>query len=228
MNTSKPADNPAGHEVDTNGCPAWLPEKFWDTENGEVRMEALAHSYQALENHMGAGVPRDVPDQPGAYDIKIDDDLLNIDDEVNLRLHENGFSQSQAQLVYDLAAERLMPMVSQISAQYENARDVDRLHDHFGGQERFEAIRPQLRSWGESNLDGTVFENLVSSSEGVIAMFEMMKNREPSLMRAADISSGSSEQDLKRMMKDPRYWKERDPSYVARVRRGFASLYPEA
>jgi hypothetical protein len=38
---------------------------------------------------------------------------------------------------------------------------------------------------------------------------------------------GSSETDLKRMMKDPRYWKDRDPSYVAQVREGFRALYPE-
>lgn len=208
-------------------CPPWLPAKFWDDENGEVRAEALARSYQALESRMGAAVPRDLPEHPGAYELMIDDDLLDIDEEVNQRLFENGFSQSQAQLVYDLASERLMPMVADIAAQYENARETDRLHQHFGGAERFQAIRPQLRAWGEANLDATVFENLVASAEGVIAMFEMMKNREPSLMRAADTASSTSEQDLKSMMKDPRYWKERDPGYVARVRNGFRSLYPE-
>ncbi|MBL4615896.1 MAG: hypothetical protein JKY27_13645 [Magnetovibrio sp.] len=226
---------PAGTQANAQARPAWVPEKFWDDENGEVRLEALARSYQALENRLGSGEGSnpvfqtpDVPDHPGAYDIMIDDDLLDIDDEVNKRLHENGFSQSQAQLVYDLASERMTPMVAQISAQYENAREEDLLHEHFGGQERFAAIRPQLRAWGEANLDKTVFENLVASSAGVIAMFEMMKNREPNLMRAADKTSGNSEQDLKRMMKDPRYWKERDPSYVSRVRQGFAALYPEA
>ena len=213
---------------DANARPTWLPAKFWDEENGQMRAEALARSYQALESRLGGAARIDVPDHPGAYDIYIDDDLLDVDDEINQRLHENGFTQSQAQLVYDLASERLMPMVAQIAAQYENAREVDRLHEHFGGAERFEAIRPQLRAWGEANLDATVFENLVASAEGVIAMHEMMKNREPTLMRAADSAPGNSELDLKRMMKDPRYWKDRDPAFVARVRQGFRSLYPES
>jgi len=226
MNTSPSTPNAAAAKQ----RPAWLPAKFWDGETGEMRAEALARSYQELENHLSrasASTP-DIPDHPGAYDIMVDDDLLDIDDEVNQRLHENGFSQSQAQLVYDLAAERLMPMVAQISAKYENAREESRLNEHFGGEERFAAIRPQLRAWGKANLNETVFENLVASAEGVIAMFEMMKNREPSLMRAADGPTGTSELDLKRMMKDPRYWKERDPGYVSRVRQGFRSLYPEA
>ena len=211
--------------------PAWLPAKFWDDENGEMRAEALARSYQALENRFSAGDMRerfaDVPNDPSEYDLFVDDDLLDIDDDVNRRLYENGFTNTQAQLVYDLAKERLKPMVAQIAAEYENQREMNRLHEHFGGEERFAMIRPQLRAWGEANLDPQVFENLVASAEGVIAMFEMMKNREPSLMRAPERTDGNSELDLKRMMKDPRYWRERDPAFVAKVRQGFRSLYPE-
>lgn len=208
-------------------CPSWLPAKFWDADAGQVRTEALARSYQALESRMGAGRRPEMPVDHRGYAIAIDDDYLDIDEEVNRRLFEHGFTQPQAQLVYDLAKERLMPMVQQIAAQFENAREMDRLYQHFGGQDRFEAIRPQLRAWGQANLGKTVFQNLVASAEGVIAMFEMMKNREPRLMRAADQQRAINEQDLKRMMKDPRYWRERDPSYVARVRQGFRSLYPE-
>ncbi|HEY9078429.1 capsid assembly protein [Magnetovibrio sp.] len=216
---------------DQNGCPPWLPAKFWDADTGAVRTEALARSYQELERHLGnsqTAAMADMPEHPGAYDIMIDDDLLSVDDEVNQRLFENGFSQAQAQLVYDLASERMMPMVAQITANYENKREEDRLLQHFGGVERFQAIRPQLSAWGKANLTPTVYENLVASAEGVIAMFEMMKNREPALTRAAEPRFANSEQDIKRMMKDPRYWKDRDPTFVAQVREGFRNLYPDA
>jgi len=211
-------------------CPPWLPAKFWDNENGAVRTEALARSYQELERQRSAPAARhtiDMPEHPDAYDIMIDDDLLDVDGDVNRRLFENGFSQEQAQLVYDLALERMMPMVAEIAAKYENEREVNTLHKHFGSTQRFEAIRPQLSAWGKANLNPTVYENLVASAEGVIAMFEMMKNREPSLTRAAQASTGGSEMDIKRMMKDPRYWKDRDPAFVAQVREGFRTLYPE-
>lgn len=36
-----------------------------------------------------------------------------------------------------------------------------------------------------------------------------------------------SENGLRRMMRDPRYWKERDPTYIQKVTQGFQSLYPE-
>lgn len=211
-------------------CPPWLPAKFWDNQNGAVRTEALARSYQELERQRSAPAARhtiDMPEHPDAYDIMIDDDLLDVDGDVNRRLFENGFNQEQAQLVYDLASERMMPMVADIAAKYENEREVNTLHKHFGSNQRFEAIRPQLSAWGKANLNPTVYENLVASAEGVIAMFEMMKNREPSLTRAAQASAGNSEMDVKRMMKDPRYWKDRDPAFVAQVREGFRTLYPE-
>jgi len=227
MNT--PHNNP--QNPSTTGCPSWLPAKFWDKESGAVRTEALARSYQELERQMSApGAMRatDLPGHPDAYDIMIDDDLLDVDGDVNRRLFENGFTQTQAQLVYDLASERMMPMVAEIAAKYENEREVSALNAHFGSAQRFEAVRPQLSAWGKANLNPSVYENLVASAQGVIAMFEMMKNREPSLTRAAEASSGSSEMDIKRMMKDPRYWKDRDPAFVAQVREGFRTLYPEA
>ena len=34
-----------------------------------------------------------------------------------------------------------------------------------------------------------------------------------------------SEQDLQAMMRDPRYWRDRDPSFVAQVTDGFRKMY---
>jgi hypothetical protein len=39
--------------------------------------------------------------------------------------------------------------------------------------------------------------------------------------------SGRSESQLRRMMQDPRYWRDHDTSFAAEVRRGFEDLYPE-
>ena len=36
----------------------------------------------------------------------------------------------------------------------------------------------------------------------------------------------ADEQDLVQMMRDPRYWRERDPEFVRRVTDGFSALYP--
>lgn len=213
--------------------PSWLPEKFWDQEAGDVRVEALARSYIELERRLGApGDPmasalRSLPESADGYELNVDD-LLDVDADVNQRLFDAGFSNEQAQLVYDLAAERLLPMVQQISGEVDDARQLDRVMEHFGGPERFDAIRPQLRAWGEANLKPEIFKSLAGSAEGVIAIHTMMQNREPGLSGSGSNIRGVGEADLKRMMTDPRYWRERDPTFVAQVREGFRQLYPEA
>jgi hypothetical protein len=37
----------------------------------------------------------------------------------------------------------------------------------------------------------------------------------------------SGEADLYKLMRDPRYWRDRDPALIAKVTEGFRQLYPE-
>ena len=226
-------------DTTTNGAamappqaPAWLPEKFWDPETNDICIEALARSYNELERLMSnpANVPGTpgaaLPDGPDGYELDVDD-LLDVDADVNQRLHTAGFSNEQAQLVYDLAAERLVPMVQQMTSDVDDARQLDRVTEHFGGAERFDAMRPQLRTWAQANLEPDVLHALAGSAEGVIAIHAMMQNSEPGLNGASAPISGADEADLKRMMADPRYWRDREPTFVGKVREGFRQLYPE-
>jgi hypothetical protein len=226
----------SGNAMARKEKPDWLADKFWDFESGEVRVEALAKSYAELEKMMGAtpnapaGIAPDasinLPNSPEGYTLDVDD-LLEVDADVNKRLYDAGFSNDQAQLVYDLAAERLLPMVQQITGEVDDARQLERVVQHFGGAQKFEAMRPQLRAWAQANLKPEVFQALAGSAEGVIAIHAMMQNREPGLGGGTVSLGGAGEADLKRMMADPRYWRDREPSFVAQVREGFRQLYPE-
>jgi len=217
---------------DFGGQPSWLPRKFWDEKTGQARTEDLARSYQELErtmrspNPINAANPMDHPASPSDYKLNVND-LLEVDDDVNQRLFDTGFSNTQAQLVYDLAHERLVPMFQDYAQQMESEKQTSRLIEHFGSEQRFKAVQPQIRAWGETNLGADVFDTLSGSAQGVIAIHEMMQNREPGLTREAQDNSGANETELRNMMKDPRYWRDRDPAYVGRVRDGFKALYPE-
>ena len=46
--------------------PADLPDKFWDPDAGQVRVDALAKSYGELERRLGAG--SGIPESPDAYE----------------------------------------------------------------------------------------------------------------------------------------------------------------
>jgi len=220
--------------------PAAIPAKFWDPAKGELRTEALLQAYLELERRVSARGGIDVPDSAEKYTISVRHPAVTSDSEVNKRLHQAGFTQQQAQLVYDLAFERLVPLLVAAGAETgaEDGSDADapeprdgeiqHLCDHFGGEARWRQIAPQLAAWGRKSLPPEAFEALASSVEGVKTLHRLMSSGEPSLGRApAPRDEGQSEDQLKKMIQDPRYWKNRDPAFIAKVTDGFRRLYGE-
>ncbi len=225
------ADLPAGTTPESGAAsssPSGLPEKFWDRERGEVRIDSLAKSYLALEQKLGALAGVGVPDSPDGYDIKMKNELFASEPDVNAKLHAAGFSQDQAQTVYDLASEFMLPMVSEVAAEFHAQSQVERLAQHFGGGKKWGEMASQLKHWGRSKFPDEVFHALSSTYEGVLTMHKMMGNGEPGLIEGAGAGEEPlSEEGLKQMMQDPRYWRDHDPAFVERVRAGFKRLYPD-
>ena len=93
-----------------------------------------------------------VPDAPDGYCIDCGHGLFDADPALNHKLHAAGFTPEQAQLVYDLAAERLVPMIQQIAFEFEAEREVARLINHFGGEDAWRETSRQLLAWGKRNL----------------------------------------------------------------------------
>lgn len=223
--------------------PAWLPAKFWDPELSDVRLEALAKAYVALENRLhaltsggGKGDPKldkvraamGVPGSPDAYRLTVNPVLGGPDGEVNRRLHQAGFTEAQAQVVYDLAAERLLPAAEAMAADFEADRQLARLVEHFGGEEAWNEVSRQLLTWGQANLPPGVLNALSGTFEGVLALKGMMeKGGEPGLKGSGGPRAATAREDeLKAMMRDPRYWRDRDPALIDKVAQGFKRLYP--
>lgn len=221
--------------------PEDVPEKFWDPGAGQVRLDALLKSYRELEKRLSqrlAPPPADapaeevlrfrraigVPDGPDGYDISAPHELCCADAGVNQRLHEAGFTQGQAQLVYDLAAERLLPLIAEAASQFEAERQLQKLREHFGGEDRFRRVAGQVAAWGRSNLPAPVMEALSSTAEGVLALHRMMEGKEPGLAPRGEAPAASDEAELRAMMRDPRYWRTREPDFVRRVTDGFRRL----
>lgn len=220
--------------------PELLPDKFWDAANGRIRLDALIGSYLALEKKLSSvtsgaetqdGHDRQpkslgVPETPDDYMLNISHGLFTSDAEVNQRLHRLGFTTAQVQAVYDLAAEKLVPLVIELSEEFKADREVERLVAAFGGPERWAEMSRQLLAFGRKNFPADVLANLASSFEGVMALHRMMEGGDaPGLSRGAGKPDGVSESDLQGMMRDPRYWKEKDPSFVGKVTDGFKRIY---
>jgi hypothetical protein len=228
----------------TQARPAGVPEKFWDASASAVRVDALLKSYLELERRLSQriGPPADdapeeertrwrkalgIPDGPDGYEITPCHEMCGPDAEVNRRLHEAGFTPRQAQLVYDLAGERLLPLIAEAAAEFEADRQRERLHAQFGGEERFRRVAAQLSAWGRASLPDAVFQALSSTAEGVVALHRMMESKDPALSRDAAAEAAPDEAELRKMMRDPRYWRSREPDFVKRVTDGFRRLVGE-
>lgn len=222
--------------TETTTRPAHVPEKFWDAEAGAVRTDALLKSYLELERRLSAPpapapetdraappAAPGVPEGPDGYCIACDHGLFQPDPEVNARLHAAGFTPDQAQLLYDLAAERMLPLVQDLTGEMAADRELDRLIAHFGGPDPWREVSRQILAWAERNLPRDAVEAMAATADGVLALHRMMAGAEPTALKPGD--RGGEEAELHRMVRDPRYWRDRDPAFVAKVTEGFRRAY---
>ncbi|MCB9988624.1 MAG: hypothetical protein H6868_04720 [Rhodospirillales bacterium] len=200
-----------------------IPEKFIDPQSGEVRLDSLLSSYLELERKMSERPSR--PASPDEYQVDVSHGLFDIDPDVNKKLYEYGFTLEQVQAVYDMAAEKLVPMILEMSAEFQADRENERLIAHFGGEDKWQEISRQLLAYGRKNLPPEVLNSLSSSFEGIMALHRMMQGQEPGLVSEGETGVNAGEEELRSMMRDPRYWRERDPGYVAKVTEGFRRMY---
>lgn len=146
---------------------------------------------------------------------------------VNARLKAAGFTQDQAQLVYDLAAEHLMPALREFLLEREHEFNERLVAQRHGGPEKWRALQSQMRAWAETNLPGDVYQQLSKTPDGIDALMKMMNRNEPALGGQGEAGAApQNEDDLVEMMRDPRYWRKRDPAFIAKVAAGFKRLYP--
>jgi hypothetical protein len=221
--------------------PNTIPDKFWDADKKEIRIEALLNSYLALEKRLSKMVPlpetdedrkriqkmMGLPDSADLYEVNLKSDVIDIDPELNARLHAKGFTNDQVQEIYDLATEKLVPMILEMAAEFQSDRELERLVKEFGGTEKWGILSNQLQEFGRKNLPQSAYDGLCCSYDGVMALYNMMKQGANSPIAKSGNGSFDAldENGLRNMMQSPKYWRDRDPAFIAKVSEGFQRLY---
>lgn len=221
--------------------PASVPDKFWNADTKEIRVEALLNSYLALEKRLSKMVPAPeteedkkriqkllgMPENAELYQVDLESDIINIDPELNARLHAKGFTNEQVQEIYDLATEKLVPLILEMAAEFQADRELERLVKEFGGAEKWDIISKQLQEFGKKNLPSSAYEGLCCSYDGVMALYNMMKSHSVSPIGKQEGVNFDAldESGLRNMMQNPKYWRDRDPAFIAKVSEGFQRLY---
>ncbi len=205
-------------EVALNEPPDWLPAKFWDAKKGEIRLQALAKSYKLLEKRLSGASSSNAPVIDKSVEKPVDK---------SVDLTEENIEKPVENLVDNSVNSSVDKSMDDVVNLDEIALANAELEEVFGGADKWQRLRPQLLDWGRRNLPEAAFASLSGSVEGIKALHGLMLSRpqEPRLAAGGDLPQALDETRLRRMMEDPRYWRERDPEFVGRVLRGFQQLY---
>ena len=207
--------------------PPGVPEKFWDAEKGEIRVDALLKSYLELERKLSETSRIRPAASPDEYAINVPGALFDPDPDINQRLFAAGFSADQAQLVYEMAAEYIIPLIREMAGELQSERELERLVERFGGEVKWREVSRQLMAWAQKEMPAPVVEALSSTEAGILAMYQMMQSNGsgPINARSTTTTTPSEGQDLDAMIRDPRYWRDKDPAFISAVTEGFKKRY---
>lgn len=80
-------------------------------------------------------------------------------------------------------------------------------------------------TFGEKFLPFEAFDALCATPQGIQSIWKMMQSIEPNVSTGSLADKNLSDDDLRTMMRDPKYWRDRDPEYVRKIESGFRKLY---
>ena len=213
--------------------PEWLPEKYNSGED-------LAKAYKSLESKIGAKdsdmreailgelkqeAYADRPETAGDYELPdtvdpetaVDSELLNW---WSKHAHENGYSQDEFKKGIEMYMSSEMGE-SGPDMEAETAKLGDNATDRITSASLF-----ATKFFPQDAMPA--IERMCESAEGIIALEHIAEAmKDGSFSGNSAPPAGSSETDLREMMKDDRYHHpmHRDPSFVKQVEAGFKKLY---
>ena len=214
-----------------------IPEKFQNAD-GTVNVDALMKSYTELEKKMGSmisvptnnadkttrekfnraiGVPENANDYPS--------NNLFDDESVKQKFHDIGLTSNQVEQIYSIAEEFLSPVIAELFSTKNEATEISKLENFFGSRDKMNDALNAINTFGEKFLPHDAFESLCASASGIQGVYTMMQSLEPHINTDSSNTENLTDADLRRMMRDPKYWRDADPEYVRKIENGFKKLY---
>jgi len=222
--------------------PEYVPEKFWDNDRNEIKVEELSASYNSLEKKLGMRtdelskqIRTDIEQEaktsiPEKYEIV----LPEIPEEVNIEVNEDQellkeWSNicKENNLSQDVFNRGVNAFVNNEIAGLPNLKsEMEELGDN--AKSRLEAAE----LWTKKYLSNEAYDamsKLASTAEGVKAIEEIMNITKSKPLPNANtvVDAELEETDLRSMMNDPRYYdpSKRDEAYYNRVTKLYEKKY---
>ena len=214
-----------------------IPEKFLNSD-GSLNSDALIKSYSELEKKIGTmvSVPTSESDENtrrkfnraiGVPESASEYPTNEIYDDENLRQKflDIGLTTKQVEKIYEIANEFLSPVISDLFSVQNETGAMNELKNFFGGTEKMTEALRAINSFGEKFLPHDAFDALYSTPQGIQSVYKMMQSMEPDVKTDSAAVENLTDSDLRRMMRDPKYWRDGDAEYIRKIENGFKKLY---
>ena len=214
-----------------------IPEKFMN-QDGTLNSDALIKSYSELEKKIGTMVS--VPDEnsdentrnkfnrmigvPENYSEYPKSELFD-DDSLGEKFHQIGLSCSQVEKIYKLAEDFLSPILSDLFAQENETTAMTELKNFFGDDDKMRDALRAINTFGQKFLPADAFDSLCATPQGIQSVYKMMQSMEPEVKTDKNSGQSLSDNDLRNMMRNPKYWRDHDAEYIRTIENGFKKLY---
>ena len=214
------------------------PEKFLN-EDGTLNAESLLKSYLELEKKIGAmvSIPADDSDNdvrekfyraigvPENADGYPNNPMFEGMPDIKEKFREMGLTAKQAESVCEMAADILSPAIVELLSSQHESNCMGELRQFFGSDDKMQKAFAEINDYAETHLSPEAFDALSSSAEGIKAIYGMMQSKEPTVMAIGAANEALSEGMLRQMMKDPKYWRDRDEEFTRKIESGFKKLF---
>lgn len=223
--------------------PESIPEKFWHPEhglnltglnNGYTKLESTRAQYQdEIKRNLEQEFNQKLPKAPEQYQVnppKLEDapESFTFDaeaDPVVSTLMKAGKDASLPQDAFDKIVEaRATDALAEFKQLGQRTREV--LGDSYA--ERINRVSGKLKELlGDDGM--AAIASAVSEPAAVVALEKLVGGNAAPGPGGGTHSPALTEQDLRTMMRDPRYSDpyQRDPAYVKKIEDGFKQLYGE-
>jgi hypothetical protein len=217
--------------------PEHIPEKFWDADTGEVKLDDLAKSYINLEKfstgkkdemrdqlltELQAEATEGLPEDPSGYKLPplvegITEEMVEENPLTGWwrdHCHDLGMPEE----VFQTGVEKYVDMM--VGGQPNLEAEAEKLGEN--ARERLDAVTAFAQSTFPPEEFEVISATLGQSALGVQALERMQDAMRSSISRSEQVAQPDralSVDDVKNMMKDPKYFdpRYRDASFVKRV-----------
>jgi len=229
-------------QTEESSKPDFVQDKFWNKDTNEINIEELSSSYNSLEKKLGSRtedlskqIREDIANEvkanvPEKYELNLPEIPENINIEVSEDMpllqwwSETAKQKGLSQEEYNKGIEAF------INNEISSLPDIDNEKNLLGDSANARIEAADL--WSKKNLSKDSYEaiaNFATTAQGVKALEEIMKlNKDaPIPQTETAIEAAPSLEDLRSMMKDPRYWKDgdRDQAYINKVSNLYEKYY---